>query len=40
MFIRAFKIAEISNFTEEQKFAYQESMKYYRDLKNVIDKSQ
>ena len=39
MFIRAFKIAEISNFTEEQKFAYEESMKYYRDLKNVIDKS-
>jgi predicted transposase/invertase (TIGR01784 family) len=26
-------------FTEEQKFAYEESMKYYRDLKNVIDKS-
>ena len=39
MFIRAFKIEEISNFTQEQKFAYEESMKYYRDLKNVIDKS-
>jgi len=39
MFIKAFQIAEISKFTEEQKFAYEESMKYYRDLKNVIDKS-
>lgn len=30
---------KISNFTDEQKFTYEESMKYYRDLKNVIDKS-
>lgn len=39
IFMKSFNIAEISNFTEEQKFAYEESMKYYRDLKNVIDKS-
>lgn len=39
MFIKAFEIAEIANFDEEQKFAYEKSMKYYRDLKNVLDKS-
>jgi predicted transposase/invertase (TIGR01784 family) len=39
MFIKAFQIAEIANFTQEQKKAYENSMKYYRDLKNVIDKS-
>ncbi|MFN8575548.1 MAG: PD-(D/E)XK nuclease family transposase [Candidatus Sericytochromatia bacterium] len=38
-FIVELQKAEIANFTEEQKFAYEESMKYYRDLKNVIDKS-
>ncbi|MFN8576944.1 MAG: Rpn family recombination-promoting nuclease/putative transposase [Candidatus Sericytochromatia bacterium] len=40
MFIKAFEIAEIANFNEEQKFDYEKSMKYYRDLKNVIDTSE
>ena len=40
MFIKAFEISEIAKFNEEQKFAYEESMKYYRDLKNVIDTSE
>ncbi len=39
MFIKAFKIAEIANFTDEQKFAYDQSIKYYRDLKNSLEKS-
>lgn len=39
MFIKAFEIAEIANLTADQRFAYEESMKYYRDLKNVLDKS-
>ncbi|GIW22471.1 MAG: hypothetical protein KatS3mg068_1478 [Candidatus Sericytochromatia bacterium] len=39
MFIKAFNIAEISKFNQEQRIAYEESVKYYRDLKNVIDKS-
>jgi len=40
MFIKAFEISEIAKFNDEQKFAYEESMKYYRDLKNVIDTSE
>lgn len=39
MFIKAFKIAEIANFTDEHKFAYDQSIKYYRDLKNSLEKS-
>ncbi|MFN8576475.1 MAG: Rpn family recombination-promoting nuclease/putative transposase [Candidatus Sericytochromatia bacterium] len=39
MFIKAFEIAEITNFTQEQRLAYEDSIKYYRDLKNVLDKS-
>ena len=39
MFMKAFQIAEIANFTETERESYQESMKYYNDLKNTIDKS-
>lgn len=39
MFIKAFNIAEVSKLPTEQRLSYEESIKYYRDLKNVIDKS-
>jgi len=31
--------AEIAKFTPEEKNKYEESLKYYRDLKNVVDTS-
>ena len=39
MFMKAFQIAEIANFTAKERDSYQESIKYYNDLKNSIDKS-
>lgn len=32
-----FEIAEIPKFTREDRARYERSLKYYRDLKNVID---
>jgi predicted transposase/invertase (TIGR01784 family) len=39
IFQRLFETAEIAKFTSEEKEEYQESLKSYRDLKNVIDTS-
>jgi predicted transposase/invertase (TIGR01784 family) len=34
-----FEVAEIANFSREEQEAYQNSLKYYRDLKNALDTS-
>ena len=39
IFRKLFDAAEIANFTPEEREAYEESLKYYRDLKNVVDTS-
>lgn len=39
VFEKLFEVAEIAKFTSEEKEAYEESLKYYRDLKNVVDTS-
>jgi predicted transposase/invertase (TIGR01784 family) len=38
-FKRLFEAAEIAKFTPEEREAYEESLKYYRDIKNVVDTS-
>jgi predicted transposase/invertase (TIGR01784 family) len=37
IFLRLFEIAEIAKYNTQEQYAYQDSLKYYRDLKNVID---
>ena len=37
VFLEAFEKAEIANYNEEEKEGYENSLKVYRDLKNVID---
>jgi predicted transposase/invertase (TIGR01784 family) len=37
IFDRLFQAAEIAKLTKEERAAYVQSMKYYRDLKNVTD---
>lgn len=39
IFQRLFETAEIAKFTPEEKGQYEESLKSYRDLKNVLDTS-
>jgi hypothetical protein len=39
VFKQLFEVAEIAKFTQEERMAYEESLKYYRDMKNVIDTS-
>lgn len=39
IFERLFETAEIAKFTPEEREAYEESLKHYRDLKNVVDTS-
>jgi predicted transposase/invertase (TIGR01784 family) len=39
IFKKLFEAAEIAKFTLEEREAYEESLKYYRDLKNVVDTS-
>ena len=39
IFERAFQTAEIARFEPSQMQSYQSSLKYYRDLKNVVDTS-
>jgi len=39
IFEKLFEIAEIAKFTPKEKEEYEESLKYYRDLKNVVDSS-
>lgn len=37
IFDKLFEVAEISRFTREQATSYEDSLKYYRDLKNSLD---
>lgn len=37
VFDQLFAVAEIAKFTPDEMNAYEQSLKYYRDLKNVID---
>ena len=37
VFEKFFEVAEIANFTPEEVIRYEDSLKYYRDLKNVLD---
>jgi predicted transposase/invertase (TIGR01784 family) len=37
IFQKVFKIAQYHNLTKEDRQAYEESLKYYRDLKNSLD---
>jgi predicted transposase/invertase (TIGR01784 family) len=39
IFQKLFDTAEIAKFTTEERVAYEESLKYYRDIKNVVDTS-
>jgi len=39
VFKKVFEVAEIAKFTPEERDAYEESLKYYRDIKNVVDTS-
>ena len=39
VFLQLFKIAEIANFSRPEQDSYQNSLKYYRDLNNVVDTS-
>ncbi|MEM6263304.1 MAG: Rpn family recombination-promoting nuclease/putative transposase [Bacteroidota bacterium] len=39
VFKKLFEVAEIAKFTPEERKAYEGSLKYYRDLNNVIDTS-
>ncbi|MEO0648613.1 MAG: Rpn family recombination-promoting nuclease/putative transposase, partial [Cyanobacteria bacterium J06650_10] len=38
-FSKLFEVAEIANFSPEEQDAYEDSLKYYRDIKNVVDTS-
>ncbi len=37
VFERVFEVAEIANFSHEEYLSYEDSLKYYRDLKNSLD---
>ena len=37
IFLKMFQTAEIAKYNPQERQAYQDSMKYYRDWKNVID---
>lgn len=37
IFERLFEIAEIAKFSHEEQSSYEDSLKYYRDLKNTLD---
>lgn len=39
IFEKLFESAEIAKFTAEERIAYEESLKYYRDIKNIVDTS-
>ena len=39
IFAKLFEAAEIAKFTLKEREAYEESLKYYRDIKNVVDTS-
>jgi predicted transposase/invertase (TIGR01784 family) len=37
IFLRLFEKASIAKFTRDERQSYENSLKYYRDMKNVID---
>lgn len=37
IFEKVFEVAEIAKFTKEESVSYEDSLKYYRDLKNSLD---
>jgi predicted transposase/invertase (TIGR01784 family) len=37
LFLRLFEVAEIAKYDDNEQRAYQDSVKYYRDLKNVME---
>lgn len=37
IFLKLFATAEIANYNPQERSAYRDSVKYYRDIKNVID---
>lgn len=37
VFLQLFEVAEIANFSRDEQDSYQDSLKYYRDLNNVVD---
>ena len=39
VFQKLFKAAEIAKFSKQERAQYEESVKYYRDIKNVVDTS-
>ena len=39
IFTKLFEAAEIAKFTPKERKAYEDSLKYYRDIKNVVDTS-
>ena len=39
VFEKLFKAAAIANFSPQERESYEESLKYYRDIKNVVDTS-
>ncbi len=39
IFERLFEVAEIARFSREELLSYEDSLKYYRDLKNSIDQA-
>ncbi|NJN32248.1 MAG: Rpn family recombination-promoting nuclease/putative transposase [Synechococcales cyanobacterium RM1_1_8] len=39
VFLQLFEVAEIANFSPNEQDSYQNSLKYYRDLNNVLDTS-
>ncbi len=39
IFAKLFEAAEIAKFSPKEREAYEESLKYYRDIKNVVDTS-
>jgi len=39
IFVKLFEAAEIATFSKNEIDAYEESLKYYRDMKNVVDTS-
>ena len=39
VFQKLFKAAEIAKFSKQERASYEESVKYYRDIKNVVDTS-
>lgn len=36
-FKKLFEVAEVTKFTREELLSYEDSLKYYRDLKNSLD---